>query len=607
MVLKLSEKWHYKELDPVVTVEKLKKILDNYGVMLEEKWMEKSSVDTYSLRLVIKGTGIGTNGKGITRELARASAYAEFFERFQNRALDSFRLKDEVDYFVARDEIVQNAKELFNNESTFLKEYMKELGLGGNSINNKIKYFSALEIRDQLEYGLKGRYVTLPFFNVKKKMIEYLPYSICKLVYSSNGMCAGNSREEALVQGISEIIERYVQKKLLIEKPVLPDIPESYLKKYTYIYERFLKMREIKGYQVYFKDCSFGGRYPVAALIIVEDDTGNYGVKLGCHPNYGIAMERMITEITQGQEITDFCKLSRLDFANKGVEGAKNIVNSFKAGIAQYPYQLLGREPSFEFKEITYTEDLDNVQLLHNYLKSFSENGYTVYIRDESKLGFPSYQIIIPGISEVMVPTVDTIKAYNTRLYLNKFLANPELIREKECRCFIATMKFFNGLVLEDSISSRYSERYDCCKLPGAELESSNEYFLLLCFVYLQQYDEAAGMCGRILENITKFFSGDLQLKYHRGLYHYLIAMDNLKDHSETMKYLNIYFSNDICKKIDDLYNNPKQVFKKIYPSLEQLPEKYSKNDENIRNVNKMYGEMCHIIINQNQLAEIMF
>ena len=51
---------------------------------MKEIWSEKSTVDTYSLRLVIEGTDIGTNGKGISKELATASAYAEFFERFQN-------------------------------------------------------------------------------------------------------------------------------------------------------------------------------------------------------------------------------------------------------------------------------------------------------------------------------------------------------------------------------------------------------------------------------------------------------------------------------------------------------------------------------------------
>lgn len=48
-------------------------------------------------------------------------------------------------------------------------------------------------------------------------------------------MSAGNTIEEAVVQGLSEIIERYIQRRLFIEKPVLPTIPDDYIKN-THIY-----------------------------------------------------------------------------------------------------------------------------------------------------------------------------------------------------------------------------------------------------------------------------------------------------------------------------------------------------------------------------------
>lgn len=599
------EEKHFKEVNPVETVQRLKKILNRYGIEVEEKWSEKSLADTYSLRLVVKGTETGTNGKGLTRELAMASAYAEFFERYQNRALGTFAVKEQVDYFVTKDEKIVTCEELLANESVFLAQYLKKLGLGNSSREDKIKYFNSVEIRDRLDYGLEGEYVSLPFYNVNKKKVELLPYFICKLLYSSNGMCAGNSREEALVQGISEIVERYVQKKLILEKPSLPDIPESYLKKFPYIYERYLKIKEIEGYQVYFKDCSFGGKYPVAALIIVENDTGNYGVKLGCHPNYGIAIERTITEITQGREITDFCNLSSLDFLNRHVDETKNIVNSFKVGMAQYPFELLGIEPTFEFVEMACVDEMDNVQLLQQYLDRFVKNGYTVYIRDESKLEFPSYQVIIPEISEMMPPSENVIKAYNTRLYLNRYLAKPELIGEKECKYIIATTKFFRGLVFEDSLNSRYSETCDCSMLPGAEFNSDSEYLVLLCHVYLEEYNEAAMVCQKIQKNIAFYTDNEQQKKYHKALYHYLTAMYVMKEHFKAIAYLRIYFSDEICNQIDTSFCDPKQVISKLYPSVEQLKQKSNKKYVHMENIKRVYYEMCDRVIDQNKLRDI--
>lgn len=103
-------------------------------------------------------------------------------------------------------------------------------------------------------------------------------------------MCAGNTREEALVQGFAEILERVVHKRILVEKPVLPDIPEACMQKYPEVYEKYLFLRKNSNYDVIMKDCSLGGKFPVAGLVIIEKNTGTYGIKLGCHPDYGMLL-----------------------------------------------------------------------------------------------------------------------------------------------------------------------------------------------------------------------------------------------------------------------------------------------------------------------------
>ena len=82
----------YKEVEPKETVKRLKKILNEICINVEENWSKKSSVDTYSLRVCVKGTNLGQNGKGMTKEFAMASGYAEFFERMQNGLL-RFRIE----------------------------------------------------------------------------------------------------------------------------------------------------------------------------------------------------------------------------------------------------------------------------------------------------------------------------------------------------------------------------------------------------------------------------------------------------------------------------------------------------------------------------------
>lgn len=63
----------YKEVSPEETVKRLKELLKELGIEIEEKWSKESSVGTYSLRICIKGTDVGQNGKGMTKEFAMAS------------------------------------------------------------------------------------------------------------------------------------------------------------------------------------------------------------------------------------------------------------------------------------------------------------------------------------------------------------------------------------------------------------------------------------------------------------------------------------------------------------------------------------------------------
>ena len=51
---------------------------------------------------------------------------------------------------------------------------------------------------------------------------------------------------------------------------------------------------------------------------------------LGCHPYFGVAIERTLTEATQGQDLAEYSKRSSVDFTNNHVDEWKNIYNSYK-------------------------------------------------------------------------------------------------------------------------------------------------------------------------------------------------------------------------------------------------------------------------------------
>lgn len=64
----------------------------------------------------------------------------------------------------------------------------------------------------------------LPFTRQSDNQTIYIPMNIIGNLYVSNGMSAGNTRNEARVQGLSEVFERYVKNRIIAESISLPEI-----------------------------------------------------------------------------------------------------------------------------------------------------------------------------------------------------------------------------------------------------------------------------------------------------------------------------------------------------------------------------------------------
>ena len=223
----------YKEVTPEETVKRLKELLKKIGIEVVETWSDESSVGTYSLRVAIKGTDIGQNGKGMTKEFAMASAYAEFFERFQNGVF-RFRMENpskEIPFSNSPDEKHLSVEEALQGNNSFFQYILQENGKENCTKEEKIEYIKEI-LNEKSALVEKEDYLYLPYYSVKNKDIEYVPDRLFSYVYDTNGMCAGNSKEEALIEGLSEILERYAGTKMVKEKITLPEIPMEYIEKF---------------------------------------------------------------------------------------------------------------------------------------------------------------------------------------------------------------------------------------------------------------------------------------------------------------------------------------------------------------------------------------
>ena len=133
-------------------------------------------------------------------------------------------------------------------------------------------------------------------------------------------------------------------------------------------------MKEIldKNDKYYYRlvDCSFGGKYPVAGLYLVEKNTGKFGFKMGAHPDYGIAMERCFTEAAQGVDIFEYAESNIFDFYEAEEINEKSLTDFIFTSLSSVPYQVIGDKPSYEFVEMPDVSNLSNKEILKRLVDS---------------------------------------------------------------------------------------------------------------------------------------------------------------------------------------------------------------------------------------------
>ena len=560
---KLQER-RYKEVTPEETVKKLKELLKKADIQVEEDWRKPSSVGTYSLRLRIKGTDIGQNGKGMTKEFAMASAYAEFFERFQN-GMFRFRMEKptkEIPFSNSPDEKYMNAEELMKTPNSFFEHILEANGKQNSSKEEQLAYIQEV-LNEKSTLVDKEKFACLPYYSVKHNQITYVPDRLFSYLYDTNGMCAGNSPEEALIEGLSEILERYVGFQILKKKITLPEIPEEYIAKFPKVQKMVDMLKQNPTYWYRLVDCSLGGKYPVAGLYMIEKNTGKFGFKLGAHPDYGIAMERCFTEASQGRDIYEYAQRCLFDFyAEEEQNTHKNLVEFLFTDLSAAPYEVIGEKPQYSFTPIKDVSNEDNKTILTQLIQTILKEGKDILVRDVSILGFPSYSIAVPGMSDA---TFDPNATYfSLFITMQKLLMDLENINSQNIAQVTKMMETIVNTVGYEKLSLLISLK-DTSILPCESMGMGAKYFLAICYIANKEYYKAA----KTLENLNflteQMLSNPLEKIMVKAVYYYACAMDKLNDHAKAMYYISILFDEEIANAIDQSFKDQNSIISNHY------------------------------------------
>lgn len=509
------------------------------------------------------------------------AGYAEFFERLQN-GMFRFRMEkptEEIPFVNSPDEKFLTVEQVLNIEeygkiqNSFFENILKENGKDNKTTEEKVDYIKEI-LNENSNLVEKEQYNYLPYYSVKNKDLEYIPDRLFSYLFDTNGMCAGNSPEEAIIEGLSEILERYAGMKIFKDKITLPEIPDKYIDKFPKVKKMVEKLKENKDYYFKLVDCSFGGKYPVAGLYIIEKNTGKFGFKMGAHPDYGIAMERCFTEAAQGRDIYEYAETCIFDFY--GYENGKNrnLTEFIFADLSLVPYQVIGEKPDYQFKEMPDVSNLDNKVILKNMVKAILEDGKDILIRDLSTLGFPTFSIAIPGMSEISFDPNAT--HFNIFVTMQKLMQNIESINLRNIKEVIRMMELIVNDIGYEKLSILIS-LIDSSILPCEQMGMGAKYFLAILYIMNKQYEKAA----RILEDLSfiaeSLLQNNLEKIMIKAVYYYASAMDKLQNHEKAMYYINLLFDKDIANCIDFSFKDAQDILINHYGITK---EDYVDNDD---------------------------
>lgn len=425
------------------TIDTIKRLLAQVGIKTHITFQANPISFVYSCRVEIQGLpGVGTNGKGTTEIAALASAYSELMERLQNRILmeplyTAFYNENGLERFPLWQELMKQTE-----------DYLKD------SVGVRKK------LGDAVNFMSKGEQ-DIPFVNILTGEKIYLNDRILTHFLGSNGMCAGNTYEEALSQGFCEIMERHVLQNLYSRNITDKDIsviPRCCYRQYK-IYDLIQEIEDM-GYICRVLNCSLGGKFPVAGFLIVKPDSLRGKFALGCDYDLEIALQRCVTELFQGKNSMTALRYNMhsifdmmwSDDADSFVDQTESYFAALRDWQGAIPQVLF---TDFEDSDLAPFTKVSTNKEAYKLCVSCLGTQHQLLVRNVSFLGFPTYRIVVRGLS--MVKT----RASDYRQYCDSVMAARNIARRLQSGSELRMQDLMILTRLKDIPRYKYSSIYD--------------------------------------------------------------------------------------------------------------------------------------------------
>lgn len=368
-----------------VSILKMETILSDLGCGITFATEKHPLQNCYSVNLtsIEAPNHIYSNGKGTLSGASKASALGEYIERLQtNNCFIDFHLPNRAYY---------PDQKVFEFGGEYLSPSLYTIYNPSNELSNEDLVDFNSDYTDKI--------VALPFQSFFANEHVYIPLNILSNLYVSNGLASGNTPDEAKVQALSEIFERYAKMEIIKNGYALPKYPEAIIATFPKLHADLIELRKA-GFIVEVLDASLGGKFPVTAISLINPRNGTLFVSFGAHPILEVSLERTMSELMQGRGVENLDAFEMPTFDMSIVGDTFNLEAHFIDSNGKIGFGFLNASKMFEYAPWKYKDEGSAAEyaFLCNIVKSM---GKEIYLREYTYLDFYSCHMIVPSVSEV--------------------------------------------------------------------------------------------------------------------------------------------------------------------------------------------------------------
>jgi ribosomal protein S12 methylthiotransferase accessory factor len=334
------------------------------------------------------GLSSGSFGKGSTSEQGEASALMEAIERYSGIFQgDEIRARRRLADFPAGQAIAPNKVLLFSDAQ--LRRSRKPTPGSGSGNFGAIP--ALFDRSAEMDWS--------PIWSLRDRRFKHLPTSLLYFFYKgpaafaadSNGCAAGNTLEEAIVQGFLELVERDAYAIWWYNRLQRPQLD---LSPFDDSYVRDLQRRLAEsGRKLWVLDVTSDLGVPtfVAVLHWMQNGRENIEFGSGAHFDTKIALLRALTELNQ------FLSLGLM----AGGTGEKSSLDgATPLRLQDYPYLMPSGKPLVPTDFGSKFGDLDTSEQVSACVRLAKQAGLDFLVLDQTRpdIEVPVVRVIVPGL-----------------------------------------------------------------------------------------------------------------------------------------------------------------------------------------------------------------